>query len=87
MFVEVRIARTNYEDAYTKMASQPWRISRLAHQGSMAQSAFIMEAIQSTKQPYLLKIISFIISLSSHFGSGLVADGTAIVLNDTVGCQ
>ena len=29
--------------------------------------------------------VSFIISLSSHFGSGLVADGTGIVLNDRIG--
>ena len=29
--------------------------------------------------------VSFIISLSSHFGSGLVVDGTGIVLNDRIG--
>ena len=29
--------------------------------------------------------VSFIISLSSNFGSGLVADGTGIVLNDRIG--
>ena len=29
--------------------------------------------------------VSFIISLSTHFGSGLVADGTGIVLNDRIG--